>query len=282
MNTKHLFCAMAAFIWASCSDHEGAVPQDNLKGTPITVTAAVAELATRAGYGNESLPATFYLNVDNPADDKYDYASMMKYEDGKWVSYTADGAEKRTMIWDDAKTAVTATAATYPLTDAPTLTVRSDQSTEDAIKASDYLYMTSKEVDPKVTDGKLPVTLAHIMSKVKLTITLTSEFINDTNPISDVTIADIKPWEDTYARPDARYEVILAPQTVAAGKFAVTFNIGERTFKWTSPDAVTLESGSEYTLTLNVGRDKINEVSFSASAWGNGNDGNGNIEIGTE
>ena len=49
MKTKYLAYAAIALLLASCSNDEDFVPQDNLK-TPITVTATVAELATRAGY----------------------------------------------------------------------------------------------------------------------------------------------------------------------------------------------------------------------------------------
>ena len=283
MKTKYLAYAAVALLLASCSNDEDFVPQDNLKGTPITVTAAVAELATRAGYNEENLPTAFYLNVDNTVNNNYDYSSMMKYEDGEWVSYTADGTEKRTMVWDDDMNKVTATAATYPLSDAQSLTVQSDQSTAEAVKASDHLYMAATEVNLRDTDGIIPVTLSHIMSKVKLTITLAGEFNNgEINPISNVTVTGIIPWEGTYTKPTAQYEVILVPETVASGEFEVAFNIGERTFKWTSASAVTLESGYEYTLTLNVGKDNIGDVTFSASEWGNGNGENGNIEVETE
>ena len=283
MKTKYLAFVAAAFMIASCSNDEDIVPQDNLKGTPITVTAAVAELATRAGYNEDNLPTAFYLNVDNAVNDKYDYSSMMKYEDGEWVSYTADGTQKRTMLWDDDMNKVTAIAATYPLSDAQSLTVQPDQSTAEAVKASDHLYMAATEVDLSATDGIIPVTLSHIMSKVKLIITLAGEFNNsETNSISNVTVTGIIPWEGTYTKPTAQYEVILVPETVAAGEFAVAFNIGERTFKWTSAGAVTLVGGYEYTLALKVGKDKIDDVTFSASAWGNGNGENGNIEVETE
>ena len=219
MKKKLLTLAAIATMFAACSNND--VPVDNLKDTPITVTAAVAELATRAGYDEDNLPTAFYLNVDNPVDDKYDYSSMMKYEGGEWVSYTADGTEKRTMVWDNDMNKVTATAATYPLSDAQSLTVQSDQSTAEAVKASDHLYMAATEVAPKETEGKLPVTFSHIMSKVKLTITLAGEFNDgETNPISCVTVTGIIPWEDTYSKPTAQYEVILVPETVAAGEFA--------------------------------------------------------------
>lgn len=306
MKTNYFASAFLAAILASCSNDDDFVPRDNIKNTPITVTAAVAELNTRAGYDENNRPAAFYLNVDNPSDDDYDYSSMMKYEGDEWVGYIADGTKKRTMVWDAAKTKVTATAATFLLDGAQDLAVQTDQSAADAVnvKSSDYLYMAATEVDPSVTDGKLPVTLSHIMSKIRLTITFGDEISSTDNPISDVvfkgtvasrnfnagtwtdiigvTAADIIPWADTYAQSKAQYEAVFVPQTIAAGEFAVTFNIGERTFKWTSASAVTLESGYEYTLELSAGKDKIGEVYFSASAWADGNGESGNIEIETE
>ena len=52
--------ALAAIV-ASCSQNDDIIPKDDLKDTPITVTAGVAELTTRAGYeGTSVLPTTFY------------------------------------------------------------------------------------------------------------------------------------------------------------------------------------------------------------------------------
>ena len=41
MKTKYLAFAAAAFMLTSCSNDEDFVPQDDLKDTPITVSAAV-------------------------------------------------------------------------------------------------------------------------------------------------------------------------------------------------------------------------------------------------
>ena len=57
MKTKYLAFAAAAFMLASCSNDEDFVPQDNLKDTPITVSAAVEGMLTRAGHDTENLPA---------------------------------------------------------------------------------------------------------------------------------------------------------------------------------------------------------------------------------
>ena len=144
------------------------------------------------------------------------------------------------------------------------------------------------------------------MSKVNLTITLADEFDAATYPISNVTFqgtvvsrsytagtgwatipndasaTDIKAFTGTYtvptqAKPNAtaQYEVILVPQQVAANGFAVQFQIDGRLFKWTSDDAVTLDSGTKYTLALTAGDEKVSGASFSSTAWGNG--GNNNV-----
>ena len=70
MMKKFLAFTILATMLASCNNEE---VFDSLKDTPISVTAGVAELTTRAGYvGTTVLPTTFYLSVDQEGT-KYDY-----------------------------------------------------------------------------------------------------------------------------------------------------------------------------------------------------------------
>ena len=306
MKKKTLAFAAVATMLAACSSNDEIVPQDILKDTPITVRAAVAELTSRAGYETSNLPTEFYLKMDNPNNDTYDYDALMKYEDGSWVSYTKDGSEKLTLLWENSTTNVTVTAATFSLNGAQTLKAEADQSTADGVEASDHLYMASKSVTP--SDAGISVELSHIMSKVLLTITLGDEFQEMTNPITGVTFmgtvasntytagtwgtiatdaetTDITALEGTYTQPTnsapnatAEYEVILVPQTVAANTFAVQFNVGDRVFRWISENAVTLESGTQYTLALTAGKDNVSGATFSTTAWSGNNNLSGETE----
>ena len=296
MKTKYLAFAAAAFMLASCSNDEDLVPQDDLKDTPITVTAGVAELTTRAGYeGTSVLPTTFYLGIDQTGEN-YDYPNMLMTKAADANTYTPESS----LLWANSTDEVSVTAATFSLEGAQTLAVQPDQSTADGVKNSDHLLMaTVNDVMPSPTG--ISVNFSHIMSKVILTITLATEFNERVNPITDVkfmgtvasnsytvgsgwgtiatdaTTTDITPLCNAYTalttdKPNAtaEYEVILVPQTVAANGFTVVFSVGDRVFKWTSTSAVALEGGNKYTLALTAGKDIVSSASFSASAWNTG------------
>ena len=62
----------------------------------------------------------------------------------------------------------------------------------------------------------------------------------------------LTPHYDSYTEGTSVYEVILVPQEVAANTFSVSFVMNNKTYQWTSSDAVTLESGKLYTLVLQV------------------------------
>ena len=137
MKTKYLAFAAAAFMLASCSNDEDFVPQDNLKDKPITVTAGVAELTTRAGYeGTSVLPETFYLSITQDTEDatsKYNYTNLLMTR-GADNTYTAPASAN--LLWKDSNRDVAVNAYT---TDGTTFTVQTDQSTTDGVLASDLL-----------------------------------------------------------------------------------------------------------------------------------------------
>ncbi len=294
MKTKYLTFAALALVLAACEQDVGitpVTPQDDLKDTPITVTAGVAELTTREGYDNDNLPDEFYLSIDQTGE-AYDYSNVLMTKATDADTYTTTS----NLLWADGSNNASVTAATFSLDGTQILTAENDQSTADGVKNSDHLLMASKSVSPSA-DG-IPVVFSHLMSKVILTITLGDEFDSDTNPIIDIafkgtvasngyavgtgwaTIADdaqstdITPLCNAYTAPTpdkpkatAEYEVILVPQTVAANGFTVQFNIGDRGFKWTSSNEIELGSDKKYTLALTAGKDKVTLGGITAEAW---------------
>ena len=300
-----ILISVALFAFVACNQNEEippVAPQVDLKDTPITVSAAVEGMLTRAGYDNTNLPETFYLSMDQTGEN-YDYPNMLMTK-GTGNTYTPETP----MLWagDAEDNYVLVKAATSSFDGSRALTAQADQSTADAVKASDHLYMSAKPVTPSA-DG-ISVDFAHIMSKVILTITLGDEFDSESNPITgvtfqgtvasndyipengwqafadDATATDIIPLCNGYTpiggsvtNATAEYEVILVPQTVAEGNFTVQFNVGDREFKWTSEDAVTLESGYKYTLGLTAGKDKVELGDITAAPWGQPENG-GDLE----
>ena len=272
-------------IFAGCANDEDALlPNDSLKDTPINVDVLVSGINTRAGYGNTSLPTKFYLSIDQNGT-KYDYTNVvMKYEGDTWVAYESDAtdAEKKQLLWEGSEVNVIVTAATFPLPEASTsyaLSVQTDQSTADAVKASDHLYYSSNAITPS-ENGTISIPLDHIMSKITVKLTLGTDYeASETNPITSVSAFGAStgatyspgagtPWSAesnvskitlfpsvayNKAERTATYEAILVPQTIAANTFGIEIRIGEKTYEWTSADAFTLTGGTNHTLEMTVG-----------------------------
>ena len=290
--------ASVAAIFAGCSNDEDALQlTDSLKDKPINVDVMVSGIHTRAGYDNTtSLPTMFYLSIDQNGE-KYDYNNVvMKYEGDSWVAYESDAedAAKKQLLWEGSTNAegtanpVIITAATFPLpaTTFPlpeastsyTLTAKTDQSTADAVKASDHLYYPSNAVTPSI--GGISLTLGHIMSKIAVKLTLGTEYAGiGSNPITSVTAfgastkASYSPaatpaWGNQSAASEitlfpsveyntsartATYEAILVPQEIGAKTFGVKIRIGNNDYMWKSTNAFTLTGGTNRTLEMTVG-----------------------------
>ena len=291
------FAALAALL-AGCS--KNIQSETLLRDTPISVNVLMPEIQTRAGYGQGKIPTKFYLSL-NQNGTKYDYTNvvMKKPEYVKWEAYESDAenALKKLLLWEGSASYVQVTAATFPLDgSAPyTLSVSDDQSTDENLTASDHLWY-SDGVSPDVKGISIP--FCHIMSKVKIEITLGNEYADDTDPVTSVAVLNTNTqalYEPKIASATlfgnltepkailacktgynadtrtASFEVILVPQTVAAGSFGLSILVGDNTYEWFSSAEVTLGGNKEYTLSLTAGKDKASVNSFTTSSWGSGN-----------
>ena len=293
-----LAMAALAAIFAGCSNNDDEVmkPKESLKDTPINVNVLLTDIQTRAGYDNTNQPTLFYLSIDQ-AGDKYDYTNVvMKYDGSKWVAYESadESAVQKQLLWEGSEGNVTVTAATFSLETSPSysLSASADQSSDAKLKSSDHLCYYSNKVEPSASG--ISISFDHIMSKLEIALTLRDEFEGLTDPITSVMLsgtsltatyapANADKWSD-YSTADevintcpllaydknarkATYEVILLPQTVAANTFCVTIFIGDKSYEWTSANAVTLASSNKYTLALTVGKDKVSGNSFTAAPW---------------
>lgn len=186
-----------------------------------------------------------------------------------------------------------------------------DQTTQ--IPENDLLYYYKSNLVPKEalnSDGKLDIQFNHAFSMIDINVTLGTEYSQQENPIKEVIVGgsklkatiDVANSEDkgvAYARegtnPEtditttpgtftkaetdqknstAEFSCILIPQTIDANKFKVTLKTSSKTYVWTSPSAITLETGHKYTLALTMGRDKLTaqKGNISAGSWTEGTD----------
>lgn len=188
-----------------------------------------------------------------------------------------------------------------------------DQSDAEQLKKADILYMPITPFTPN-TAG-INVEFQHIMSKINLTIELGSEYdftdkidqkITDVkiggtivknkedrdndgnliivpNPSGDVKsvmplCTGTTPFSNnagTITRASASYEAVLIPQTIASGKFYVSFKVDGKAYDWYYNEPLTLKATKAYVLKLTAGSDKIYSAAFSTKPWnvGNGEEG---------
>lgn len=316
MKQTILTIAVTALCIVACTS-EDHISQDPLADTPIKLNVSVTNPTTRAGYSKDLLPDTFLLRVyhDDYHNDKYNYDIFAEKVGDTWKTYDLiayfNGKIKNevTMLWANMKDPVTVNAYVNNILagDFPT-----DQSDAEQLKRADILYMPITPVTPN-TDG-INVEFQHIMSKIKLTIELGSEYeFTDKidQKITDVkiggTIVKIKeedsdgnyiisadqtgevksitplctgttPFSNnagTITRASASYEAILIPQTIASGKFYVSFKVDGKAYDWCYNEALELKATNDYVLKLTAGSDKVYSAAFSTKPWnvGNGEEG---------
>lgn len=190
--------------------------------------------------------------------------------------------------------------------------ITADQKTQKP--ENDLLYYYESDLVPGKalnSDGKLDIQFNHAFSMIDINVTLGTEYSKKENPINEVIVGGSKiratidvansdgkgvayasttgenpeaniittPGTFTKATTDeenskAAYSCILIPQTIEANKFKVTLKTSSKTYLWTSPGAITLETGHRYTLDLKMGKDKLTaqKGNISAGSWTEGTD----------
>lgn len=302
MKTKYLAFAAAALMLASCSNDEDFVPQDNLKDAPITVTAGVEGMLTRAGHDADNLPATFYLTVTQTEEvSQYNYTNV-EMTKGNGNNYTPSD----NILWKDATRNPFVSAYTIEGT---AFTVQTDQSTAENVIASDLLgaIKESGETsdDITITGDNIGISFRHLLCKLDVAFSWGNELATATTKTvksveyqgfgTDVTLdrnaCTITQGETTTyiqayvatADEGVTYlsEAIFAPQVGTAPKIVITALIDnvERIFSLnvTAPTGGFL-SGNRYTMNVTIGgtTTQTGEIKIS-KGWETG-DANGEAE----
>ena len=311
MKHQILALAVAALCFTACTNEDN-ISQDFLADTPIKLNVSVDEPTTRAGYSDADKPTGFILEVIHDINryDKYNYLVWAKKVGDSWKTYKLDEEtfggtdEEVTMLWANMNDKVSVAA----FTNLGTITIPTDQTSDDQLKEADVLYMPFTDIDPSKEGIK--VALQHAMSKINLTIELGSEFEfteDICKKITDVKIdgssvsgylasgginnayGDPTPITPFYTgatpfskdangvitKASATYEAILIPQTIGSGNFTVSFKVDGKLYEWTYNKELTLDPTTAYTLKLIAGDDKVQPVSFSVAEWKAGNGENG-------
>lgn len=145
---------------------------------------------------------------------------------------------------------------------------------------SEYEF-TEDDVDKKITDVKIDGSKVEakyeILSSTDNPQVSFSYYYGNPTPISPFRTGTT-PYSKTVGvitKASATYEAILIPQTIASGKFTVSFKVDGKLYEWAYNQELTLAPNTAYTLKLTAGDDKVQPASFSVAAWNPGNGENG-------
>ena len=281
--------AALATLLAACSNDSDVFNTPDYADTPIGLNVNVSPMATRAGYEQGALTegsfGLYLTTQDTEGDERYNCTNReVKYDNG----WTIQGEQ---LLWKSNDATVTyyaylpytgtvGNAASYAFT------VKTDQSTEDNVKASDLLCTGQQPATPGTA---LDITFKHALSKLNVTLkkgseledgqnlTFTSVTLSNCATATTVNLTDGTTGNTTnsgqtitlYATtPNEQYECILVPQTFAQSlKVEITDDNG-KVYTFTSNKGLTFASGKQYTLNLTVGRDKVMTGTISAESWG--------------
>ena len=308
-----LWAPVAAMAFSSCSsEEEGFTPSAT---NEIRVVTEVNSYS-RAGYTTENLDA-FGLIIGSDSES-FSYHKQMVKNGAVWTA--ADG---QSMYWEDRGKAVDVIAYAPYRTDEINakskieVDVQPDQSTEDGVKASDFVAMKKGRFVPNSglnAEGNLVVAMAHMMAKVYVNIQYPEAYdqAEGANPFGPITVdglnvnatldlaawdgtrengslaidangeaATIKPYAtafDASAR-KATYEFIAVPQTA---NLDLKFVIADVPYSWS---ATNLELKSGYSVTIDLKIDKTGvttDDNVTVDPWEEGGSISGTPEQGAD
>ena len=292
MRTKFLAFAATALMLASCSNDEVLTPQDDLKDTPITIASAgVAELTTRViteeGHliGAVDENASMSVFVTGGSNAKYNADNVKWVHDGEcWRANSQtlfEGTNSKQKI-----------CALSPYREDATL---EDGVTITADGVTDYLVAASTPV----TSNSVSLTMTHALTKLVLQPTFGNEVTN-TN-IAKVEVGGMyasgtlnisdNTWELSEANSKLEMdnkEVLVIPMSGCTSFPIVITMEDDRVFKTNiNCPVISLEdaevtvyglaAGTQYTISLQIGQDKVTLGEITAASWGTPLDG-GDLE----
>ena len=262
---KHIpLLLLAAVLAVGCSQDELFDPAGEgqrplvIKATGLSVTEAGITRATVDGSWDGDETVAVSVTDDEGTFGVFSYTAA---SDGTLTSsspYFWKAQPIEVMAWYPY-------SAEFPTT----VTVDADQSTLEGFKGSDAL-----EASRELTENDCELEFSHRVAKVTFKLKGESTALNG---LSDVTVVGVTGVDGggnsvTPYQPDAAvhtYQVLLAPQTLAAGKTALTLTKDNFTYAWIPDKDYKLEENYSYTFELTIAANKpqITLTGCTISGW---------------
>ena len=278
---KTILILASAAILASCDKEQRTVAGGGLQ---IKVAPTVESEGVKASIQTADL-TYFYLEVDCD-DSGYSYADKFSKVGTEWHS-------DKPLLWKDETTPISYSAAVFnnyvfsksSFENGAELKLPTDQHTQERLNAADLLTLKATGTNyEETTDGTLPVTLSHALTKVNLNFRLisrnpinhndwtenpmTSLSIDGTNlsfvfqprsgaiSVKTGTVGSVTPCLQEYTTSldfvDVVYEVILVPQTIDVGQLTINFKVWDLPYKWTNKIGFDLSAGQSTDIPIDV------------------------------
>lgn len=169
----------------------------------------------------------------------------------------------------------------YPATATEPFTLPTDQSSLVLLRSADYMKgapKTGTDATTKPADKKLSLTFTHQLAKVTVALVFNDQYTgNETINGLNFYLTDGTTSISAYAHnitegstTQKAYTAILNPGSYTnTGNTFCTINVAGTELSVKVPtDGITLTAGKAHTLTLHVGKDRINFGSITVNEWG--------------
>ena len=286
--------AAIALTFTACSNDNDFTTNNEGKDTPISLSVGVGELSvvTRAE-SNTTTPLTtgalgLYItkNGDKNIIDKYlcnnaQFTYNNGWSCGTTYYWAADNATIDYVAYHQYQSSISGNFISWDVT---------NQSSGNL----DLLYQNASNVANTVSHS-IDITLGHVCSKLVVNVSKLGSEIAEGKTISSIKIGGLKAKGNFYLFADSNnghgagswdpdvnpadigmksitanagmnstYEAILIPQTAA---FTLTISLSNNSEYQLAVPSHTFEAGTCYTLTIQVGQDKVNLGSITQTDW---------------
>ncbi len=292
--------AAIAILAAGCSNSEDDSVKPDMSGKSIAFTAGINDLATRAGRTTSNLTGSkfglFLTTEGTNGDENYNATNKAVSENnGEWV-------QEPSLLWKS-NTAKVSYTAYLPYTDQLengkdyTINLSTTQTAETMLN-EDLLFASDTSITAADNSGGIAVKFSHKLAKLKVVLTKGTEVDADMEvtgvkvpkclikgsmnvatgeltlgssavigDYADVNLCGTKTEGSAFTD---TWEALIMPTIWGGNEFTVTVTVGSgndmRVFQYQGPSWMAY-SGNEYTLSLQVGRDKIIAGKIRAREW---------------
>lgn len=285
--------AAIALTFTACSNDNDITTNNEGKDTPISLSVGVGELSVVTRAENTATLTDGELGLYITKNGEKTLQGKYLCNNAKFT-YSNSGWTCGTTYYWAADNATIDYVAYHPYQSSISGNFISWDVTNQSSGKLDLLYQKASDVT-NPTDHSIGITLGHVCSKLVVNVSKLGSEIAEGTKISSIKIGGLKPkgtfnltdgtWDSSnetaadiemavLVTPNqdmkATYEAILIPQEAA---FTLTIRLSDNSeFQLAVPEQ-TFAAGTCYTLTIQVGQDKVNLGSITQTLWSEENGG---------